>query len=108
VALDADVAAGATNIQGISFGLQDSTAARNDALRNAVKDAKGKATAMAEAAGMKLGDLIEINENGGFMPSPVPMFGMAESRMTGKAASVEPGQVSLAGTDTVRYRLRTN
>jgi uncharacterized protein YggE len=106
--IDAAVAAGATNIQGISFGLQDSTAARNDALRNAVKDAKGKATAMAEAAGMKLGDLIEINENGGFMPSPVPMFGMAESRMASKAASVEPGQVSLAGTVTVRYRLRTN
>lgn len=47
------VDAGANNVNGITFGINDSQEAYKDALKAAMEDARGKAEAIAEASGIK-------------------------------------------------------
>lgn len=104
--IDASVAAGSNNIEGVFFGLRDDKEARLTALRNAVANAREKATAMASALGVDLVSVHEIVEGGGFV-QPVAMYDMAMARGAEKAgASVEPGQVNVNATVTIRYVIR--
>lgn len=68
--LDAVVQSGANTINGISFDIQDKEAAVAQARDLAIADAKTQAEAIANAAGVKLGDLqsISISENGSYSP----------------------------------------
>jgi uncharacterized protein YggE len=66
--LSAVVDAGANNIYGISFDVEDRDASIAEARELAIKDAKAKAEAIAEAAGVELGDLMSINVYEGSAP----------------------------------------
>ena len=74
--LDAAVKDGANTLNGLSFDLSDRRPAEAKARQAAVADAKAKATLLAEAAGVKLGSIVSINEGGASQP-PTPMFRMA-------------------------------
>ncbi len=74
---DACTAAGATSINGVSFGLADPTAARSQATIKAVADARSNAEALAQAAGLHVTSIKSIELNGGPQPGPVPMMRMA-------------------------------
>lgn len=63
--LSAVVNAGANNINGISFDVEDRDAAVAQARELAIQNAKDKAQVIADAAGVELGDLININVYGG-------------------------------------------
>ena len=63
--LSAVVNAGANNINGISFDVEDRDAAVTQARELAIKNAKDKAQEIADAAGVELGDLQSINVYGG-------------------------------------------
>lgn len=52
--IDAAVAAGATNVNGISFGLQDPDQYKDRLLAEAVRNARNKASVMADAAGVAI------------------------------------------------------
>lgn len=65
------LASGANRFNRISFTLSDPTSARNEARREAVRDARARAELYAEAAGVSLGALIELSENGGSAPRPM-------------------------------------
>lgn len=52
--VDAATSAGATNIDGVSFGLANPESARVKATRNAVADARAKAEELASAAGLHI------------------------------------------------------
>src|SRR5688572_4640873 len=56
--IDAGVEAGVNNMQGVSFGLVDDTRPRLEALRNATREARAKAEAIASALGVQLGDVL--------------------------------------------------
>lgn len=94
--------AGATNVDSISFGLKNDKEARKAALRDAVREAREKAEAMADGLGMKLGD-VETVEEGGQIVRTYAMDNFAELRAA--KAPVMPGQVSVSGSVTVRFRL---
>jgi uncharacterized protein YggE len=66
--LSAVVDAGANNIYGISFNVEDREASVAEARELAIKDAKAKAEAIAEAAGVELGELLSINVYEGSTP----------------------------------------
>jgi uncharacterized protein len=68
--IDAAVGAGATQVNGISFSVSDPTAATAQARSAAMADAKKRAGALAQAAGVSLGGVIAINEVSA--PAPVP------------------------------------
>lgn len=71
--LDAVTKAGATQVEGPSFGFSDPTQLQMEALKNAVENAHAKAEALAEASGAELGKVYSINQTSA--PSPIrPMM----------------------------------
>jgi len=73
---DACLSAGATAINGVSFGLSDPSAARSQATSQAVAEARANAQALAQAAGLHVTAIKSI-ELGGGGPGPVPLMRMA-------------------------------
>jgi len=105
--IDAATANGADQVSGISFDVDDKTAAENKARTLAVSDAKSKAQAAAKAAGFKLGRVINYNEGGGAQPRPIMMekeLMMADE--SGAPTQVEPGTSELTVTVNVSYELQ--
>ena len=101
--LDAGLSAGANEIQGISFELSNDTAQRTEALAAAVRNARTKAEALADAAGVRLLDVQRIEESGGGAPEPM-------HRTMGFAAMeagtpVEPGQVQVSARVVLTFRI---
>lgn len=68
--LDALVRAGSNQISGIRFGIDDPTSVLNQARTLAVEDARMRAELYAEAAGVRLGRLLTISEQGVDVPRP--------------------------------------
>ncbi len=104
--LDAAVAAGANRAMGISYQLRDPDAARRDALRLAVENARRDAEALAQAAGLPLGPLLQLSTA---TEGPRPFYAEAAARsMAGAAPAptpVEPGQMDVTATVSAVFRL---
>jgi len=69
--LDQAVGQGANNIYGISFFVEDTSAAASQAREQAVRDATTKANELATAAGMTVSRVMSISEN--YAPPPIPV-----------------------------------
>jgi hypothetical protein len=94
--LGAVVAAGANNINSIQFDVADREGTNQEALKAAVENARERAQALAEAAGVELGAVqtIESFLGGG----PIPMvreFAVAEVEAFGGAVPVSPGEMEI-------------
>ena len=96
-AVDATVNAGANQIQGVSFGLVDSTAAENAAREAAVKALAAKAELYAKATGYRVARLVSLSEGGGYAPRPpMPMLEMTAARGFAKDATpVQAGELTV-------------
>lgn len=68
--LSAVVDAGANSIYGITFDVDNREDAIAEARKLAIEDAQAKAEAIAEEAGVELGELITINVSSGSTPIP--------------------------------------
>lgn len=95
------VGAGANRLNGISFGLADDQALMDEARRAAVADAQRKAGLYAAAAGVELGEIVSIEEEGGGGPPRPMMRAMAESA----AVPVEAGETTVAIVVRVVWRI---
>lgn len=105
--LDAALAAGANRAMGISYQLRDPEAARREALRRAVANAREDARALAEAAGLPLGPLLQLSTEA-FPPRPVPLLAAARGFAQPAAPAVtpvEPGQMEVVATVSAVFRL---
>jgi hypothetical protein len=91
--IDAVSAAGANQINGISFGLKDPGAAQDEARRAAVKALSAKADLYAQATGCHVVRLVSLSEGGG-QPQiqPRPVFAMAKAAAP---TPVEPGELNV-------------
>jgi hypothetical protein len=77
---DACIGAGATSINGVSFGLADPSAARARAIAKAEADARNAAEALARTANVRIVSVKSIElQNGGTVGAPVPMGAMARA-----------------------------
>jgi len=106
--LDTMVKAGATNINGPSFSIDDPAPMLTQARATALKSAKSQADFYAQAAGFRSARLVSISEGNSGGNPPMPM--MQSARFKTEAASdvptpVEPGQVGSSVTLTVQYAL---
>ena len=104
--LDAAVNAGANSIYGVTFYVDDQTAAQSDARAEAVADARTKAEELAAAAEMTLGPVIAISE--GTTPLVDPVYGMGRGGgMAAEAAvPIETGSTTVAVDVTMTFELR--
>lgn len=103
--LDALVAAGATDLGGPEWSIDDDTAARAQARRTAVETARAQALEYARMAGYQNIRLLEINET--IIPrQPMPMMRqMARGEAADAATPVQPGMVQTGVTVTVKYEM---
>lgn len=100
--LDAAVKAGANQIDGVSFLIDDDTALRDQAREGAVRDARRKADLYAAAANVKTGRVLSISEAIAEPPMR-PMYRMAAE--AAPAVPVEAGSVQLSAEVTVVFAL---
>jgi len=103
--IDAGLGAGANQLEGVVFGLQDDTGARRQALTKAAAEARAKADTIAEALGVKILSVHEVIEGG---VSIQPYVAAREVMMAARAdvaTPVSPGEVSVSAGLTVRYRI---
>jgi uncharacterized protein YggE len=98
--LDAVVRAGANTVGSLVFTVNDRTAVEAQARTLAVRDAATKAQQLADAAGVRLGPLLSLTEQGIGRPMPVARGIAAMASMP-----VEPGEIEVTVTVEARYRL---
>ena len=87
-AIDAMAGAGANNIHGISFGVEDTEEAMDAARREAVARLMARASLYADAAGFELCGILRMNE-GGQRPMPV-RYEAADMMMASAARASTP------------------
>jgi hypothetical protein len=85
--LDTSVTLGVNEGGSILFTNDDPSAAITQARVAAMKEALAKAGTLADAAGVKLGKVLEISEQN-YSPRPMPMMAKMEVSMAGDALSV--------------------
>ena len=95
--LDALVAAGATDINGPNFSLDDDTGARAQARKAAFDKARAQAEEYARWSGFSGVRLLEINESVAAGP-PMPYAQSAERKMMDVSAAPTPVEPGLVGT----------
>ncbi len=103
--LDVLTQTGANRINHISFGIQNPRPHKDEARRLAVADARTKAELYAQAAGVELGQVISISENGS-NPQPRAMARMGAVSMEADAVPVAAGEMGLRATIAIVYALK--
>jgi uncharacterized protein len=96
--VDLAVENGATNASGPSFDVSDREALYRDALRAAVREARKKAEAIADAGAVSVGDVTRVIEDGS---ADSPMYLEAAARAA--PTPIEPGQEEVQATVTVTF-----
>ena len=102
------VGTGATSVGGIRFDLKDRDAAENEALRIAVRDARRRADAAASGAGVRIQQVLRIDEQ--HEEPPMRPMAMARMGMTAEVAQaapvpVEAGQIEIRSRVTLTVRI---
>jgi len=104
VVLDAAVSAGTNTVNSVSFGLRDPAPLMEEALKDAVANAKRKAEVISGAAGVSLGKILTISEGGS---SPIPsddvMYFKAEA--IGASTPIVPGDVEVSAGVSLIYEI---
>ncbi len=94
--LDAAIAAGANNIFGVTFSLDDASQAESDARAQAVEQAAAKAQELAGLTNLQLGGVLSVSEvigsQGGYFASP----GLRDAAAgMGGGSPISPGQLNV-------------
>jgi len=71
--IDLTVESGANRLNSISFAFSDEKPLFENARENAFDDAHDRAKLYADAAGVKLGKVLQISEGGNYSPGPIPV-----------------------------------
>jgi len=102
--LSAVVEAGANNIYGINFSVEDRETAVAEARQLAIEDAQAKAEAIAEEAGISLGDLINISVSSNDMP--VTYFDAKGGAYAEAAVPIAAGTLAIVMQANLTYEIQ--
>lgn len=104
--LDTLVSAGANQVNGPSFQLDQPDGALDEARVAAMKKARERADLLASAAGLKVLRILTINESGGYYPVAPVMFSRAEAAAPPPPAPpVQAGELQLTTSVSVVFEL---
>lgn len=104
--VDAGLEAGANQLGGVQFGLRNDLPAREQALQQAVLEARSKGQVMADTLRVNLVEVLEVSE-GGVSVAPRNEFAPSARLMAAAdvATPVSPGQLEVHANVTIRYRI---
>ncbi|MEJ2265708.1 MAG: SIMPL domain-containing protein [Anaerolineales bacterium] len=91
--LDQAVQAGANDVSGVTFAIENPSKLQADALGQAVSDAQNRATALAQSSGVQLDNVIDITQMTG--SSPVPVIASAAQLANNTSVPIQPGLVEV-------------
>ena len=104
--IDAALGAGATSLDGLAFRLEDPSEPEAAARRAAVEDARGRATVLAEAAGIRVGAVVGILEEQRWGSIPFSRGGQALYAMAAEASTpIEAGSQEIAVSVIVSFAI---
>jgi uncharacterized protein len=104
--LDAAVEAGANNVWGVSFGLDNTEALEVQAREKAVEDARSRAESLAKLNGVAVGDVMAISEVIGGSPTPIYAEAASYRGLGGGGVPVEPGELTFTTQIQIIYGIR--
>lgn len=102
------VGAGANEVSGIAFAIDQPDELRAQAREKAVKNARTKADALARALGKRVSDIVNFSESGSFPP---PVFFAKEAALgagggSAPSPSVEPGENEIVVNVSITYEFK--
>ena len=97
--LDQVTQAGANNISGISFSIENPATLRAEARAQAFADAQARAEDLAKLGGVQLGEILSISESTGGGPVPV-------ANALSSTAPIQPGQIEVHTQIQVIYAIQ--
>jgi hypothetical protein len=102
--LDEVVSDGANNINGISFDIADPANLRDQARRDAIRNARQTAELYARQSDMVLAHPLRITEHGGYQPMP-RMDARVQTLQRAEAVPIAAGEHTVRATVTVVYAM---
>jgi uncharacterized protein YggE len=103
--IDAGLKAGANQLEGVQFRLRNELPSRQEALKEAVQEAHGKAQAMADALRVNLSEVIEASESGVSVVPRAQAFALSAAAASAPPTPVSPGEIEIRANVTIRYRI---
>jgi uncharacterized protein len=103
----ADAVGNATEIEGISFSISDSSALAKVARTEAMANAKREASDLASAGGYALGPVMKITDHEQTSTPPPPIFAGTAAAFAKSAVPLQPGSEQLSVQVDVVYELRS-
>ena len=103
--IDTLVTAGANQVNGPNFQVDDQDAALDEARNAAMKKARDRASLYARAAGLRVVRILTISESGGYVPQPPILYARAAMADMASAPPVAAGEVSLTMNVSVTFEL---
>jgi uncharacterized protein YggE len=110
--ITAGLDAGATNVSGINFMIDDVTALETEARSKALVDVRDRAEKLSEGLGMRLGSALSVGEGTGGAPGPIYSYGLkgdigmgGGGAGAGSPSGISPGQTTIGVQVTVIYEL---
>jgi uncharacterized protein YggE len=108
--IDTLVTAGANQVDGPHFMLDEPDAALDEARADAMRNARQRAELYARTAGLRVGRIVSINEQGGYFPVSQPIFvtaagGAGAPPPPPPPSPVQPGEVQLGVNLSVQFAL---
>ncbi len=108
--IDILVSAGANQVDGPSFTLDEPKAALDEARTDAVREARSRAELYARAAGLRISRILSISEGGAYYPAqPIVVTGRlagAPPAPPPPPSPIAPGELMLGATVSVQFALR--
>ena len=102
--IDALVTSGANQLNGLRFGREDTTEARNEARRLAVTELNALRDLYADAAGFQIVRIKSLNESGGYFPPPMAMM-EADMAMSRVSSPVAAGELTISVTVNASWEI---
>ena len=100
--LDAVIAAGANQVWGVNFVLEDTNALEGQARGKAMDDAKARAAALAKLNGVTLGEVLTVNEGN----SNGPIIGGMAMGKGADSTALNPGEVQFVSQVQVTFAIK--
>lgn len=95
--------AGANQVSGIRFEVEDPNKFREEARNKAIENAKEQAEKLAKSLGIRLGKVVNIVETGGEQPISVYQRGVGGTEVADVAPDIEPGSQTITSVVTLYF-----